>query len=219
MTIRIQRSTIVVVRDDLAAKQIEAIKHIRNFVTHIGRTPSVRELMRSLGYKSTKRVQEIISGLADKGIINKFEDGRYMLVTNPDLGESHAQTVNVPVVGTASCGSPNLATENIEGYIPVSISLAKQGGKYFLLHAKGDSMNEAGINDGDLVLVRQQNIAHEGDRVIALIDGEATIKEFHKTNDVVLLKPKSTNSAHKPIILEEEFQIQGVVVTTIPMNK
>ncbi len=202
-------------QDELTPRQLEAIKLIRNHVVHMGRTPSIRELMRQLGLKSVKSTQDILFALLSKGIIQKFENGNYKLMLNPDLGPHRAQTVNVPIIGTVSCGSPMFAEQNIEAYIPVSTNLATSGNKYFLLHAKGDSMNEAGINDGDLVLIRQQNTAQEGERVVALIDEEATIKEFHKTDSVVILKPKSTNPIHKPIILEADFQIQGIVVSVI----
>ena len=77
-------------------------------------------------------------------------------------------------------------------------------------------MDEAGINEGNLVLVRQQSTADEGDNVVALIDDEATIKEFHRTGNMIVLKPKSSNKEHTPIILTNDFQIQGVVVATIP---
>ena len=77
-------------------------------------------------------------------------------------------------------------------------------------------MNEAGINDGDIVLVRQQSVADPGDKVVALIDNEATIKEYHPVKGAIVLKPHSTNQEHKPIILTDDFQIQGVVVATIP---
>lgn len=200
---------------DLSPKQIEAIKHIRNSIVHFGRAPSIRELMKSLDSNSVRAVQEILMVLQQKGIIQKFDDGRYKLILNPDLGPSRAQTVDVPIVGVVACGTPALAEQNIEGYIPISTSLAEPGSKYFLLRAKGDSMDEAGINDGDLVLVKQQAFAQEGDRVVALIDDEATVKEIHKTADVVILKPKSSNKSHKPIILEGEFKIQGIVVTVI----
>ncbi|HSW98183.1 MAG TPA: transcriptional repressor LexA [Candidatus Saccharimonadales bacterium] len=200
----------------LTQKEIEAIKHIRNSIVHKGRTPSIRELMRELNYNSINSVQNILHVLNQNKIIKKLEDGGYMLITNPDLGASRTQTIDVPIVGVVACGTPIFAEENIEGYIPVSLSLAKSGYKHFLLHAKGDSMNEAGINDGDLLLIRQQQTAKEGDRVVALIDDEATVKEFHRTNDLVILKPKSTNSSHKPIILEGNFQIQGIVISVIP---
>lgn len=77
-------------------------------------------------------------------------------------------------------------------------------------------MNKAGINDGDLVLVKQQSSAENGQQVVALIDDEATIKEFQKKGHVVILKPHSTNSKHQPFILTDDFQIQGVVVATLP---
>lgn len=202
--------------DDLTPKQIEAIKHIRNNIVHMGRPPSIRELMKMLGSNSVRASQEILAVLQEKGIIQKVTDGGYKLILNPDLGPARAQTVDVPIIGVVACGTPTLAEQNIEGYIPISTSLAKPGSKYFLLRANGDSMDEAGINNGDLVLVKQQSFAREGDRVVALIDDEATIKELHQTKEVVILKPRSSNKSHKPIVLEGEFKIQGMVVTVIP---
>ena len=122
----------------------------------------------------------------------------------------------MPLVGTVACGTPLLAEENIEAIIPVSVKLAKPHYKYFLLKASGDSMDQAGINDGDLVLVRQQPAAEIGDIVVALIDDEATIKEFHVSDETIILKPRSTNKQHKPIILTRGFQVQGIVITSIP---
>ena len=150
------------------------------------------------------------------GVIKKSSTGDYQLLMDPDFGPFHAQTVNVPLVGTAACGNPILAEQNIEGYLPVSTSLAKPGSRYFLLRADGDSMNKAGIKNDDLVLVKQQAIANDGDKVVALIDDKATIKEFYKLKGAVVLKPKSTNQEHQPIILTEDFQIQGVVKAVIP---
>ena len=197
-------------------KQIEAIRHIRNWLMHRSRTPSIRELMVDLDYKSPRSVQDILEQLHEKGVIKKLEDGDYKFIMDPNFGSAHAQTVNITLVGVVACGAPILAEENIEGFIPVSTSLAKPGSKYYLLHARGDSMNQAKINDGDLVLVRQQPTANEGDKVVALIDDEATIKEFHSAQNMIVLKPKSSNKKHKPIILTDDFQIQGVVVATLP---
>ena len=197
-------------------KQLAAIRHIRNWLMHKGRTPSIRELMVDLGYKSPRSVQDILEKLIEKRVIKKHDTGDYQLIMDPHFGSVHAQTVNVPLVGVVACGTPVLAEENIESFIPVSTSLAKPGSKYFLLHAQGNSMDEAGINDGDFVLVRQQPTANEGDKVVALVDEEATIKEFHRTKNMIVLKPKSSNKEHKPIILTDDFQIQGVVVATVP---
>src|SRR5206468_2058202 len=104
-----------------------------------------------------------------------------------------ARTVDVPLVGSVACGTPLLAVENFEAHVAVSKSLARPGSKYFLLRAKGDSMDRAGIEDGDLVLVRQQSHAENGDGVVALIDDDATIKAFHREKGVVVLRPRSNN--------------------------
>lgn len=196
--------------------EIAAIRHIRNWVAHRGRTPSVRELMADLGYKSPRSVQDVLDKLIKKGIIKKHAKGDYQLILDPDFGHSHAQTVKIPIVGAIAAGPPILAEENVEARIPISTSIAKPGSKYFLLHVIGDSMNAVHINDGDLILVRQQPTAEEGEKVVALIDDEATVKEFHRENGMIILKPRSMDKKYKPIILTEDFQIQGVVVATIP---
>jgi len=128
-----------------------------------------------------------------------------------------AQTVKVPLLGDVACGTPIFAEENIEAFIPVSDKLIKSSYRYFILRASGDSMDDAGINDGDLVLIRQQQIAKNGDKVVALIDDEATIKEFHNNGNMIVLKPRSKNSTHQPIVLTTDFRIQGIVETVIPI--
>jgi repressor LexA len=100
--------------------------------------------------------------------------------------------------------------------VPVSTHLAQPGQKHFLLRASGDSMNKAGIEDGALVLVRQQGTAEDGQLVVALIDDEATIKELRRSRDAAVLMPRSSNKKHKPIVLRRDFQVQGVVVATLP---
>lgn len=143
--------------------------------------------------------------------VGKIEITEAPVMSNNDS----EQTVEVPVVGSAACGMPMLAEENIEQLIPVSKKIAAPPYKYYMLRAKGDSMNQANINDGDLVLVRQQSTARHGDIVVALIDDSATIKEYTSTGSAVVLKPHSDNPVHKPIILMKDFMVQGVVVTTI----
>ncbi len=199
----------------LTEKEIAAIRSMRNFLMHNGRMPSVRELMNHMGYKYPRSVSLLFEQLIKKGILKRKSDGKVQLVNTNDKKEVNAQTVDVPLLGSVPCGTPNIAEENIEAIYPVSIKLARPPDKYFLLRAKGDSMNEKGINDGDIVLVRQQQTAKNGDPVVALIDGESTIKEYNKTDNAILLKPKSKNEEHKAIILTKDFQVQGVVVTTI----
>lgn len=207
---------VLIMKIQFSQKQTDAVRHIRNWLMHKGKTPSVRELMTALGYKSPRSAALIIEELIQKGILRKRPNGDLQLIKDIDANSVHAHTVDIPLVGIVTCGMPILAQENIEGFIPVSVSLAKPGFKYFLLRAKGDSMNKVGINDGDLILVRQQSAAQNGDIVVALIDDEATVKEFQHSKNCVVLMPKSNNKNHKPIILTENFQVQGVAVTTIP---
>lgn len=149
------------------------------------------------------------------GRVARRPDGSLRILIDLADEDSHARTINVPLLGAAACGIPMLAEENFEAMIPVSLKLARPPYRYFLLRAKGNSMDHAGINDGDLVLVKQQTSAENGDIIVALIDDEATIKEFWRTSSTVILKPKSSSEQHQPIILSDSFQVQGVVVTSI----
>lgn len=197
-------------------KELEAIREIRNSLMHVGRIPSMRQLMTSLGYQSPRSASLIVDKLIKKGVLRRKKDGGLQFVKSLGDDTTRAQTVDVPLVGMVACGAPILAEENIQAKIPVSTKLAKPPHHYFLLKAKGDSMDQKGIDDGDLVLVRQQTTANDGDMVVALIDDKATIKEFRIGKETYVLKPRSNNKTHQPIILTKDFQIQGVVVTTIP---
>lgn len=199
---------------ELSAKSKEALKHIRNWIMKHSLMPSVRELMQEMDYKSPRSAMLLMAELEENGFLEKKSDGSYKMVKDLSSKET-ARTVAVPLVGSVSCGGALLAEENIEGYISVSTSLVKAGQKYFLLRAVGDSMDEAGIQPGDLVLVKQQKTAENGQKVVALIDDDATLKEFQHKGNVVALLPRSKNPKHKPIILEMDFQIQGIIVATI----
>ncbi len=197
-------------------KELEAIREIRNFIMHVGRIPSMRELMSSLGYRSPRSASLIVNKLIKKGVLRRKEDGGLQFIKSLGDDTTRAQTVDIPLVGVVACGVPILAQENIQAKIPVSTKLARPPHRYFLLKAKGDSMNQKGIDDGDFVLVRQQITAKNGDIVVALIDNEATVKEFHEAGETIILKPRSKNKQHQPIVLTKDFQIQGVVVAAIP---
>ncbi len=203
-------------KEELNRREKDAVRIIRNYVMNEGELPSVRELMFEMGYKSPRSAAEVIEKLESKGILQRSSDGslRFMDVELED--SERAETVGVPLMGEVACGTPIYAEENIRAYIPVSVKLATPPNRYFFLRAKGDSMNQRGINDSDLVLIKQQNTAINGDLVVALIDDDATIKELQRTNEIVVLLPRSTNSIHQPIILTQDFQIQGIVITSIP---
>jgi repressor LexA len=203
--------------EPLTKIESEAVRIIRNSLSHKGVFPTVRELMVELNYKSPRSAAVIMEQLIDKDILRKKADGSLQfrdVVTEEQT--ANAQTVDVPLLGMVACGMPILAEQNVDAMIPVSIKLAKPPHKYFFLRAKGDSMDEKGIHEGDMALVKQQSTANNGDLVVALIDDEATLKEFIRHGDSIILKPHSTNKRHQPIILTRDFQIQGVVITTIP---
>jgi len=204
-------------QNNVSNKELAAIRTMRDFLMKNGRMPSVRELMKEMDYKSPRSAAVILQALIDKNILHKKTDGSIRFIQYEiDDETAREQTVKIPLLGTIACGLPILAEENIEAMIPVSVKLAKAPDKYFLLQAKGDSMNQKGINDGDLVLVKQQNTANSGDVVVALIDDEATIKELRINDDNVVLIPRSSNKSHVPIILSRDFIVQGIVVSTIP---
>jgi repressor LexA len=187
---------------------------IRNEIVHSGVTPSLRAIAKAVGYSSPRSAQLLLERLKEKGMIR--EKNGSIDLTSKQASQATERTVDVPLVGSVACGSPSLSEQDVEGVVAVSTKIAKPGHAYFILRAQGDSMDRAGINDGDFVLIRQQPVAHTGENIVALINDEATIKEFRPGKSATVLMPKSTNSKHKPIILTEDFQIQGVVVTTIP---
>lgn len=147
------------------------------------------------------------------GDLAKRADGRIQLLGHERV--TGTATVRVPVLGCAPCGAPFFAEENLEGHVRVDARLARPPHAYFALHATGDSMNLAGIDDGALVLVRSTRDAHDGDRVVALVDGEATIKVLRLGPGMPKLEPRSSNASHEPIYATNELEIQGVVVASL----
>ncbi|GHC50601.1 repressor LexA [Ulvibacter litoralis] len=144
-------------------------------------------------------------------------EARELLDSNQFVAKegSSSDTVEIPLLGSVSCGLPILAEENIESKILISTKLVKKANDYFLLRASGDSMNKKGIHSGDLLLIKQQQVANHGDLVLALLDDDATVKEFLHNDDTIVLKPHSTNLKHQPIILSSDFKIQGIVEKVI----
>ena len=202
---------------DLDEKDKKAYSLIRNKLIHEGKRPTLKEINAVTGGKSPRSASLVIDRLIRMGLLRKV--GKTLkLAKSSLLNSTSISTINVPLVGSVACGLPMLAQENIETYIPVSTAFAKKGSHYFLLRACGDSMNDAGINDGDILLVRQQNSADNGKKVVALINEEATVKILDRRDGAVILRPKSSNSTHKPIVVTGNCQIQGEVITVLPSD-
>jgi repressor LexA len=193
---------------DLSPKQKLLLNIIKEYRRKHGESPTLSELQTMLGVPFLNSVVHLLGKLEEKGYIQRAKgvDRGITPVGNTQM------TINIPVVGAVACGRPLLAQENVEGYIPVDRKLISDDPKkYFFLKAMGDSMDRAGIKDGDMVLIHSQQKARPEERVIALIDDEATIKIFRPGDGFVALVPKSSNPANKPIILRKNFAIQGIV--------
>jgi repressor LexA len=170
------------------------------------------------GLKSPRSITQFFDVLEKAGYIQRLPGARNIRILRdprPTMTAERAEVVRVPVVGNVAAGLPILAQENIEAYIDVSCALARGTAPYFALRILGDSMDRAGIADGDFVLVRQQSTAVSGEKVVALINDSATVKIFCPGAETVVLEPRSTNPIHRPIVVERDFRIQGVVVAVI----
>jgi repressor LexA len=200
----------------LAKKEIELLIKLRNWFVHSGYSPSIRELQNELNYKSPRSITVLLERMKTKGLIERDGKGELRVIEGHKYDETKKTTIDIPLIGVVACGSPILAKENIIDKIPIDTKIARPPYKYFLLKAKGDSMNKKNINDGNLLLIRQQQTANNGDIVVALINEDATVKEFHRNGNYVVLKPHSTNVKHKPIFVAEDLMIQGIVVSVLP---
>ncbi len=169
-----------------------------------------------MGYQSPRTAAVIIERLCAKGFTVRRSDGSLKILAEPIRDRLMEETVMVPIMGTAPCGSPFFVEENVDAMIPISTQIAKPPHRHFLLRTVGDSMELAGIREGGLVLVRQQEYASDGDSVVALVDGEVTIKEFRRLSNGILLRPRSRDpKKHQPMMLTHDLRIQGIVVATI----
>ncbi len=190
---------------------------IRNYIQATGKAPSLRAIGNVVGYNSPRSVQMMLQRLANRELL-KYENGEITLVDEASGATPH--TVDVPLVGSAACGLPSLAEQDPEGWVRVSTKIAKPGHTHFLLRARGTSMNAARIriNPGDLVLVQQQAHASPGQIVVALVDNEATIKEFDRKGEHVILRPRSNDEVadHRPIVVTDDLIIQGLVIAALP---
>lgn len=187
---------------------------IADCLARFGKQPSFEAIRKELDYGSKRSVQLLLGRLAASGRII-YQDGILELVHKSDSIGSE-RTIDVPILAEVPCGPLEEAIQNSEGTVKVSTTLAKPGSNYFILRAKGDSMNKANIDSGDLMLIRQQTTADNGDIVLALVDGAATVKRFRRDKDFVVLTPESDNPNNKPMIFSEDFAIQGKVITRLP---
>ena len=192
----------------LSDSQKRILKFIRDSIEQTGRPPSIREIGQATGMSSPASVYDQLEKLERTGHITR-ERGKTRAIKLTEAEELASRAKFIPVVGQIAAGTPTLAQENIEEYLPVPVEFSEAA---FALKVKGDSMTGAGILDGDCVIVREQDYAENNDIVVALIENEATVKRLRKENGAVCLMPE--NPAYKPIITHD-VKILGKVVGLI----
>ena len=194
--------------DELTDRQAKILDYIR-YVTRVRNyPPSVREIGEAVGLSSSSTVHNHLNQLERRGLIKRdpSKSRTVQLVQDAELDQQRRNAVSVPIVGHVAAGTPILAEQNIEEHVLLSSELAKDG--YFMLRVRGDSMVNAGILDGDLVLVRPQQEAPNGSIVVALLEGEATVKRIERSNGHVKLIAE--NPAYQPIVTSS-VTLVGVV--------
>lgn len=195
---------------DLSQRQTEILDFIKLEIRKKGYPPAVREIGEAVGLLSSSTVHGHLQTLEDKGYIRRDPTkprAIEILDSSSDLLVMK-KVVHVPIVGHVTAGQPILAVENIEGTFPLPADVVSQD-NVFMLRVRGESMIEAGILDGDLIIVRQQNEARNGEIVVALIGEEATVKRFFKERTLIRLQPE--NSTMEPIY-SQDVSILGKVV-------
>lgn len=193
----------------ISAKQQEILEYIKSQILERGFPPAVRDICEAVNLKSTSSVHSHLETLEKNGYIRRDPTKpRAIEILDDSFNFMRREMVNVPIVGRVAAGEPILAQQNIENYFPVPVEFMPNN-QTFMLNVSGESMINAGILDGDMVLVEQLNTARNGDMVVALIEDGATVKTFYKENGHIRLQPE--NDTMEPIIVTD-CQILGKVI-------
>ena len=193
----------------ISKKQQEILDYMKNEILNRGFPPSVREICEAVNLKSTSSVHSHLEALEKNGYIRRdATKPRAIEIIDDNFNLVRREVVNVPLVGTVAAGQPILAVENIDAYFPIPAEYMPNE-QSFMLTVKGDSMINAGIFDGDQVLVRQQSSASNGDIVVALVEDSATVKTFYKEDGYYRLQPE--NDSMEPILVHDNLKILGKV--------
>ena len=197
-------------------KQKQILEYIKETILSKGYPPAVREICEAVNLKSTSSVHSHLETLEKNGYIRRDPTKpRTIEILDDDFALTRREVVNVPIVGTVAAGGPILAEDNIEDYLPIPVEMLPNK-EVFMLNVKGNSMIDAGIYNGDKVLVAKQSTAENGDKVVALIDDSATVKTFYKEDGHYRLQPE--NQSMSPIIVKD-VKILGKVIGLLRIMK
>ncbi len=194
----------------ISIRQQQILDYLKKHLKQKGYPPSVREIGKAVGLSSSSTVHSHLEALEKKGYIRK-DPTKPRALKIKGANNSDDNTFSLPLVGEIAAGSPVIAQENIESYMPLPAEIVK-GDEGFILKVKGDSMIDAGIFDGDYIVVRQQQVAQNGQTVVALLEDEATVKTFYKEKDHIRLQPE--NSSMEPLKVKNP-SILGIVVAVL----
>ena len=193
----------------ISKKQLEILEYIKSQILERGFPPAVREICEAVNLKSTSSVHSHLETLEKNGYIRRDPTKpRAIEILDDNFNLTRREMVNVPIVGQVAAGEPILAQQNIENYFPIPVDFMPNN-PTFLLKVKGESMINAGILNGDMVLVEETRTASNGDMVVAMVEDSATVKTFYKEEGVFRLQPE--NDFMDPIIVEE-VTILGKVI-------
>lgn len=185
----------------ISDKQREILEYIKQEILNKGYPPAVREICEAVDLKSTSSVHSHLETLEKNGYIRRDPTKpRAIEIMDDNFNLTRREVVNVPIIGHVAAGQPLLAVENIESYFPIPTEFMPNS-ETFMLNVKGESMINAGIFDGDQILVQRQSDARNGDIVVALVEDSATVKTFYKEDGHYRLQPENDTMA--PIIVEE----------------
>ena len=199
----------------ITKKQTEILEYIKSQILNKGYPPSVRDICTAVNLKSTSSVHAHLETLEKNGYIRRDPTKpRAIEIIDDNFNLTRREVVNVPLIGQVAAGQPLLAVENITGYFPIPAEFIPKE-EVFMLNVKGDSMVNAGIYDGDQIIVKQQSTASNGEIVVALVDDSATVKRFYKENGHIRLQPE--NDFMEPIIVDS-CEIIGKVIGLIRIN-
>lgn len=185
---------------EVSDKQLEIYEFLKIYTENKGYPPSVREICEAVNLRSTSTVHGHLKRLEKKGLIRR-DPTKPRALEIIEMSNNKKEMLNIPIVGKVTAGAPILATENIEDTFPIPIDYIKHNDELFILKVTGDSMINAGINDGDYAIIEKSPTAENGNIVVALIDNEATIKTFYKEKDHIRLQPE--NDTLSPIIVKD----------------
>lgn len=199
----------------ITKKQTEILEYIKSQILNKGYPPSVRDICTAVNLKSTSSVHAHLETLEKNGYIRRDPTKpRAIEIINDNFNLTRREVVNVPLIGQVAAGQPLLAVENITSYFPIPAEFIPKE-EVFMLNVKGESMVNAGIYDGDQIIVKQQSTASNGEIVVALVDDSATVKRFYKENGHIRLQPE--NDFMEPIIVDS-CEIIGKVIGLIRIN-